>query len=199
MKKNMIIAITGQSGSGKSSLSNFYKEKGYTVIDCDKVASDIHKNEECQKQLCDYFGEDIITEGIIDKTLLAQKAFSSAENLEKLTEITHPFIIQELLKTANDCFENGENLVFVDGAVIIGHSFEEYCHKFILVLCDKNLQYNRLIERDNITLEQAKNRISKQTNLETLISKSDFVVYNNETIKELENQGEYVLRTLENL
>ncbi len=199
MKKNIIVAITGQSGSGKSSLSNFYSEKGYTVIDCDAIAREIHKNEDCQKELCDFFGEDILIDGVINKTILGQKAFSNKENLEKLTAITHPFIIKEIMTKANESFENGQNFVFVNGAVIIGYSFEAYCDKFILVVCDRNLQYNRLISRDNITLEQAKNRIEKQTKLETLIEKSDFIVYNNESIKELENQGEYILKTLENM
>lgn len=199
MKKNIIVAITGQSGSGKSSLSNFYLEKGYTVIDCDAIAREIHKNEDCQKELCDFFGEDILIDGVINKTILGQKAFSNKENLEKLTAITHPFIIKEIMTKANESFENGQNFVFVDGAVIIGYSFEAYCDKFILVVCDRNLQYNRLISRDNINLEQAKNRIEKQTKLETLIEKSDFIVYNNESIKELENQGEYILKTLENM
>ncbi len=194
--EKMIVALTGQSGAGKSSLGRYFISKGYTVIDCDEVAKDIHSNAECQKALCENFGEDVVKDGKVDKALLAQRAFADAESLKKLTEVTHPFIISDILSKIDTAFENGERIVIVDGAVIIGHDFEKYCDKFIVVTCDREKQYERLIVRDNITLEQARNRIAKQTKLETMLSKADFVVYNNGTQQEMENQGDYILRTL---
>ncbi|MBE6877687.1 MAG: dephospho-CoA kinase [Ruminococcaceae bacterium] len=194
--EKMIVALTGQSGAGKSSLGRYFVSKGYTVIDCDKVAKDIHRNTECQKALCENFGEDVVKDGKVDKVLLSQRAFADAESLKKLTEVTHPFIISDILLKIDTAIENGERIVIVDGAVIIGHDFEKYCDKFIVVTCDREKQYERLIVRDNITLEQARNRIAKQTKLETMLSKADFVVYNNGTQQEMENQGDYILRTL---
>ena len=94
---------------------------------------------------------------------------------------------------------NGNNIVIVDGAVIIGHDFEKYCDKFIVILCDKERQYERLIKRDGISLQQAQNRIAKQTKLEVLLSKADYLVYNNTTLEELNNQGGYVIKSLKNL
>ena len=196
MKEKLIVALTGQSGVGKSSLANFFVSSGVPVVDCDEVAKEIHSDTDCQMQLCEAFGADILSEGVIDKQQLAKKAFSSPENLQKLTDITHPFIISKILADTDKYFENGNNIVVVDGAVIIGHDFEKYCDKFIVVTCDREKQYERLIVRDGITREQAVNRIAKQTKLETMLSKADFVVYNNGTQQEMENQGAYILRTL---
>lgn len=191
--KKTVVAITGQSGCGKSNLGRYYAQKGYTVIDCDLVARQIHTDADCMLQLCDYFGYDILTDGAVDRAKLGKKAFADAESLQKLTDITHPFIIREILDTID---KSQNDIVFVDGAVIIGHEFEKYCDKFIVVLCDRSKQYERLIARDNITLEQAVNRVSKQTKQEILLGKADYIVYNNETEDNMYNQAEYILRTL---
>jgi len=196
MKEKMIVALTGQSGAGKSSLAKYFVNNGIPVIDCDEIAKTIHSNVDCQLQLCECFGADILENGIINKQTLAQKAFSTPENLQKLTDITHPFIINKILSEADNYFKNGKNIVIVDGAVIIGHDFEKYCDKFIVILCDRNSQYQRLIKRDGITLQQAQNRIAKQTKLSDMLAKADYIVYNNSSLEELENQGEYILKSL---
>lgn len=135
MKQKLVVAITGQSGCGKSNLGRYYASKGYTVIDCDKVAADIHSNTECQQQLCSAFGSEVVKDGVVDRAVLAKKAFADAQSLQLLTDITHPFIIKEILSK----IENAQSdIVFVDGAVIIGHSFESYCHKFIVVVTDRD-------------------------------------------------------------
>ncbi|MEG1801586.1 MAG: dephospho-CoA kinase, partial [Oscillospiraceae bacterium] len=72
-------------------------------------------------------------------------AFKDTQSLEVLTEITHPFIIDKILKLVQDSFSKGEKVVFVDGAVIIGHSFEKYCDKIIVVTASLENQCNRLI------------------------------------------------------
>ena len=199
MNKGTIVAITGQSGCGKSTLSAFYSSRGYNVVDCDVVAKDIRTFPECQQQLAEHFGVDIIFEGQIDTKLLSQRAFASAENLQKLTDITHPFIVAEILRQANEAFDKGAKLVFVDGAVIIGHSFEKYCDKFIIVVAELETQCARLMKRDNITFEQAQTRILKQTPYSDMLKKADYVINNNKDVQGLILQGELVLRQLEAL
>ena len=193
MKQKTVVAITGQSGSGKSNLGRYYAQKGYTVIDCDQVARQIHTNTECQSQLAQAFGSDVVKEGAVDRALLSKRAFENAESLQKLTDITHPFIISEILTTIDNA---QQDIVFVDGAVIIGHEFEKYCDKFIVVVSDVNLRYGRLVARDGITVEQAKNRIAKQTKQAFLLRRADYIVYNNGTVAEMYNQGEYIIRSL---
>lgn len=196
--KGIIVAITGQSGCGKSTLSAFYRSRSYTVIDCDEVAKDVHNNPQCIEELAQFFGADIVFEGRLDKALLSQRAFSSAANLQKLTDITHPYIIRDILRQAQTAFEAGEQLVFVDGAVIINHDFEKYCDKFIVVVASREVQRERLIKRDGITLRQAQERIGRQTSYSDMLKKADYVIYNNKGPDSLVIQGAFVLKQLEN-
>ena len=196
MNKGTIVAITGQSGCGKSTLSRYYTSKGYTVIDCDRVAKEIRKLTDCQIQLAEEFGFDIIVEGEIDTKLLSRRAFATPEKLQKLTDITHPFIEREILERAETAFEKGQELVFVDGAVIIGGIVEKHCDKFIIVVVDREKQRARLMKRDNITEEQVDARLNGQTPYSDMLKKADYVINNNTAVENLILQGELVLRQL---
>lgn len=199
MEKRLMVAITGQSGCGKSTLSAYYSSKGYKVIDCDKVAKDIRSFPECQQQLAEYFGADIISEGQVDTKLLSMRAFASEEKLQMLTDITHPFIEAEILRQAEEAFEKGDQIVFVDGAVIIGHRVEKHCNKFIVVVVEFEKQCARLMKRDNITFEQAQTRVLKQTPYSDMLKKADYVINNNTDVQSLILQGELIIRQLEAL
>lgn len=197
MEKGTIIAITGQSGCGKSTLSQFYRSMGYTVVDCDKVAASVRDMPRCRRRLGEHFGYDVVKKGQVDKALLTRRAFSSPENLQKLTDITHPFIIEEILNQANTAFEKGEKFVFVDGAVIIGHDFEKYCQKFIVVVAQEKILCRRLSQRDGISLQKAKERISAQTPYSKMLEKADYVINNNTDVPALIRQASLTIRQID--
>ncbi len=197
MNKGLTVAITGQSGCGKSTLSRYYMSKGYPVIDCDEVAKYVRTLTECQIELADYFGYDILKEGRVDTKLLSQRAFSSRENLQKLTDITHRFIEKEIVKRRDEFFAAGHKTVFVDGAVIIGFVTEKHCDKFIVVVVDKEKQFSRIMKRDNLTPEQTGRRVKGRTPYSKLLKKADYVINNNTTVEELILQGELILRQIE--
>lgn len=209
MDRGLVVAITGQSGSGKSSLSKIYAKAGHTVIDCDRIAAEIHLKPDCIESLVACFGTEILTDEskgkadstaiAIDKKNLARIAFNSKENLNILTKITHPFIIKEILRTIEEEFEKGKRIVFVDGAVIIGYEFEKYCDKIIVIVSSKENQYKRLMTRDNITTLQAQNRIDKQMTVERMVARADFIVYNNSTQESLATQAENIISQIINV
>lgn len=193
----MIIGLTGGSGTGKSSACEFFKKKGFLVLDLDKVSRKVcQKGEKCLDEIVDYFGNSIIDEnGELIRRKLGDIVFSDKEKLEILNKITHKYIIEE---TRNFLEENeGKNIV-LDAAVLFEAGAQKLCTHTLCVLSSFENRLKRIMERDSISEESAKNRILSQPNDDFYISHCDFAVYNNSGINELYNElekcfgGDYV-------
>lgn len=175
------IAIVGNIASGKSTVENFIKAKGYKVYDTDKIA---HKILTLNKNVIDEFGTN-------ERAKLAKIVFSEPEKLKKLEEIVHPLVKEEILSI----FENNFNIVFISVPQLFEAGFESLFDKIIYVTAEKNIRKNRLIKRNNYTEEEALKRIEAQ-NEDNKKEKADFVIENNSTILELENSIDYILKEI---
>lgn len=170
-----IVGITGASGTGKSYISQKLRDLGYEVIDADKTAhKSINKNA-CKKELCAYFGGEILDGGNIDRKKLGKIVFENPKKLEKLNEITHKYILSDI---AEQAAKAKDNTVFVDGAVLIESGMK--CDFLIGVLADKKIRLQRIVSRDRITEEDAKRRISAQKADGFYRENCDVVIVNND-------------------
>ena len=124
-----VVGITGRSGCGKSSATNFLREKGYPCIDADLVAREVLlPGSPCIAQLQQVFGADIADEnGTVRRRLLADRAFATPEGTAALTDITQPEILRRIDAALDEARRGGADLAFVDGAVIVGTPFEARC------------------------------------------------------------------------
>ena len=168
----VVFGITGGSGSGKTSVSKMLEKLGVHIIDTDVIAHEIvEPNSDCLNELVNYFGDSILND---DKTLnrkkLASIAFSDKQKTEALSNITHKYI-----------------LVGIDGAVIIGSNVEPLCEFIVSVIADKQSRITRIKTRDNITDEQAIQRINAQNDDEFYKENSMYIIYNNGDIAQLES------------
>ena len=195
----MIVALTGRSGCGKTAVAEMLRQKGYSVLDADKVAAEVLVHEPaCVQELAAQFGKSVLDEnGAINKRELSKIAFSSAQNTLLLTQITHPYIIKRLLAAATKLEQQGEKLVFVDGAVIIGHEFEKYCKKIVVVACKNSQQVARIMERDGITAAAAKARLKKQLSMAAMKRKAHLVINNDATPYMLQDRVNRALKIFE--
>ena len=194
-----VVALTGRSGCGKSTIARCYREYGYPVLDADKTAAEVlHENASCLQALADAFGADILADdGTLRRQLLADRAFATPDGQRKLTAITHPYIIRTLLERIAQEAENGARLVFVDGAVILGGPFEKYCDKIVVVDAPEPQQIARLCARDGISPQQAARRLSVQTPREKLLAAADAVIFNDGDVAQLLRRAQMVLQRLE--
>ncbi len=188
-----VIAITGRSASGKSTVSSVYKNLGFTVLDADLSAKKAVSNQKCLEKLVEAFGMQIISNGQLNRKLLAKTAFESADNTKLLTDITHPFIENLLLNDINTAKNNKEKIVFVDGAVIIGFIFEKHCDEFIVVTSPIEKALKRIIKRDGISRESALMRLDKQLPEEEYLKAANYIIKNNYDKKRLEKDALDVL------
>lgn len=195
-EKCCVVAITGRSGSGKTQAGAYLAKKGYVVIDADKLSVEVTSADSlCLQQLTAYFGNDIVDKnGVLQRRMLAQRAFASPQSRDALTNITHPHIIAELLRRIEKAAQSGEKVVFVDGAVIVGEVFEQYCDKIVVIMTTPENELSRIMQRDKLDLAQAENRIARQTPREKLLERADMVIENNLGTEDLQEKIEYMLQ-----
>lgn len=176
MQNKKLVGITGGSGCGKSHLSMLLRERGIPVIDCDLVSREIMgKDTPCAKEVTEFFGDEILENGEINRRKLGKIVFSDGEKLKKLNEITHKYILESIY---NRMEKEESSVVCTDGATLIESGIA--CDIMVGVLADKEIRKERIMERDGLTEEDARLRISAQKEDSFYIENCDFVIYNNE-------------------
>ena len=193
-----IIAITGRSGSGKSTVSAYYASLGYPVLDADQIARQtVLPGSACLAQLCEAFGPEILApDGALDRAALAARAFETPEQAHRLTQITHPAIVKALLEGAANAEKTGKPFVFVDGAVIVGEAFEPYCDQIIVVLTTEREALSRVILRDGISKQAARARMAAQRSEEEMRAAADYIIENTEDREHLGTAAGQILEHL---
>ena len=175
------IAITGNIASGKSAVERFLKEHGYTVYDTDIMAHNILETNKDIKFV--FKDDDIFTNDNIDRKKLAKIVFSNKEKLKKLENIIHPVIINEL----ENIFKTSEqNIIFIAVPQLFEAGLEGLFDKILFISADKNIRLKRLMKRNKISVDEANIRIAAQDDELKKIEKSDYVIKNNSSIVELE-------------
>ena len=175
MQNKKLIGITGGSGCGKSHLSSLLRSRGIPVIDCDIVSREIMaKGTPCAKEVVEFFGEEILENGEINRRKLGRIVFADKEKLKKLNEITHKYILADIY---NKMEKERSDVICADGATLIESGIN--CHLLVGILADKELRIKRICERDNLSHEDAKLRVDAQKDDSFYIENCDFVVYNN--------------------
>lgn len=194
-----IIGITGRSGCGKSSATNFLREQGYPCIDADLVAREVLlPGSACIPQLQALFGADIADEhGQVRRRLLADRAFATPEGTAALTGVTQPEILRRIDAALAEAEAAGAKLAFVDGAVIVGTPFEAKCDALLLVTAPYDTSVARICARDGIAPEMARRRLDAQTPLETLRAAATAELANDGTPEQLRQKLQLLLRELE--
>jgi dephospho-CoA kinase len=176
-----IIGLTGGSGAGKGEVCKAFLNFGIKAIDTDKISREVTKKDsECLRELVEIFSNVILNiHGELDRKKLAEIAFSSKENLEILNKITHRHILNKCKAIMLDMRKNGAKSVIIDAPLLFESGFYKNCDIIISVIANLEKRIERIINRDNITPEQAERRIKNQKNDEFFIKNSDYVIYNN--------------------
>lgn len=196
MQNKFIFGITGGSGAGKSTVSQIFRNLGIEVVDCDLVARDVtQKGTPCLGELEREFGSSIIGE---DGTLLRRKlgeiVFSDPHKLERLNEITHRYITDEVL---NRLERAPGKIGGIDGAVLFESGITERCNAVIGVLASSSVRLDRITKRDGITRQSAEKRIGSQKNDDFYLENCNIILYNNGNIEKLEAEVKEVVSKFE--
>ena len=198
----MIVGITGGIGTGKSTVSNYLIEKGYNIIDADKISREIIKYIQIKKAIVQKFGNQILEDPLnkdsnISRNKLRKIVFNDKENTIKINEIMHPKIIEEMKRQID--LQKTSKLIFVDVPLLFETNLEYLFDKILLVYANQEAQIKRVMERDNKNREETVKIIKSQLDIEEKKRKSDYVIENMSTIEDLKVKIDKILKIFDNI
>ena len=175
-----IIGITGLTGAGKGTVSQRLLPYGCYHIDADKIAREVINNSEnVKKRLQNRFGEDIINEhGEIIRPLLATRAFADSESTNALNEITHPAVTEKIKEIIAEKEKEGYKAVIIDAIALFESGEDKLCDFTVAVIAPLEIRLERIVNRDNLTLAKAMERINAQKEESFFTSRADFILWN---------------------
>ena len=194
-----VIGLTGGTGSGKSVVSKSLAEAGAVIVDADKIAHEIIlKGEPAYLEIVEYYGTDILdAEGNIIRKKLGEIVFNDKEKLAFLNQCTHKYITAEVKRQIAAAKAEGiATAIIVDAPLLLEAKLETVCDLVWVVYADPEVRAQRVMDRDGITYELAKARISNQKSWEEYKSAASAVIDNSKDLVHLKEQMTEILKLL---
>lgn len=185
------VGITGRSGCGKSTVTACFAARGVPVADADQISRQVlQPGSPVLAQLTARFGGDILSgEGVLDRRLLADRAFATPEGKADLDAITHPAIVRRIEAARQAAQAAGSPLFVIDGAVLVGSVIDGIWDRLIVVTAPYEVSVARIVARDGIRPEMARRRLDAQLPEAALAARADIVLANDGTQEQLRRQA----------
>ena len=190
----MNIGITGSIACGKSTVSDYLIDKGYTIIDADKLGHVALTSDDVKRKLAEKFGDEILENNEISREKLGKLVFGNDDNLKILNSIIHPKIRELILKLQEE--HKDEDLVFLDIALLYEVNFADLVEIVAVVYVDEDVQLERLMMRNSLPKEEAIKRIESQMSPTEKASLGDFVINNSYSKEDTFQQIDEILEKL---
>ena len=214
------VVITGSIGSGKSAVCELLAERGFEIIDADKISHCVL--DRCAAQVAEIFGVQYVVQKdvqaanlnphaefsvssgeeissapcvSVDRKKLGELVFKNPAELAKLEALLHPKITAEILSQAQALEAKGK-LYFVDIPLFFEGKRYEFFDKVAVVYAPKDTLISRVMKRNGLDHAAAKHRVELQTDIEQKRAMADFVIDNIGDLENLKNQTRKFLKKL---
>jgi dephospho-CoA kinase len=186
----LVVGLTGGIASGKSTVANMFKEMGIEVIDADVEAREaVKRGEVAYEQIVTYFGEDILNDDhTINRSQLGEIIFNDSVKRQKLNEIVHPDVRRRMNEKKKAAILRGDQVVVLDIPLLFESGLKHMVDVVLLVYVEKDVQLQRLMERNLLTKEEALARIQSQIPIQDKRKLADKVINNNGSIDDTKKQ-----------
>ena len=174
----LVVGITGGIGSGKSTVCRIFEMLRIPVYNADERAKALYiEKDEVRELVINLLGEEAYVDGQLNRTYIAQKAFSDQAVLSQLNGILHPAVAEDF-----ETWKNAQNsnlpYILKEAAIMIEAGSHKSCDQLILISAPEEVRIARVMERDNANEAEVKARIQKQWTDEQKKAYADFVIEN---------------------
>lgn len=193
------VGLTGGIASGKSTVSEAFARLGAKVLDADEVAREVVlPGKPAWTKLRHTFGSEFFhPDGRLNRSKLRRLVFADPEQRSRLNEIVHPEVMREIDFRFEQLTSSAEHaVVLVDVPLLIEVGVAHRFDKVVVVYANESVQVMRLMQRDGLSREEARQALSVQIDLREKAKKADFVIDNSGTPEETQAQVEKVWQEL---
>jgi dephospho-CoA kinase len=199
--KSRHIGITGNIGSGKSTVAQMFVEKGAALIDADALARAATQDERVLGQIAKQLGKDLIVNGKLDRAKTAELVFNNLEARLTLNSIIHPWVRQKSAEKIKE-FESSASpppFILQDIPLLFENGLEKNLDGVIVVYAPQGLRLSRVVARSNLSAEDFYARDKSQMPLEEKVKRATYVIDNSGGLEALREQVEQVWQELKTI
>jgi len=190
--------LTGNIGSGKSTVAAMLREEGIPVLDADRISRDVTApGGRAYDAVVRAFGREILRDdGSIDRKRLGEIVFADPASRERLERITHPAIFEAMKEAIVRIEREGHRVAVVEATLIHELGRKGLFEAVISVTCDRETAISRLAARDGMSRGDAEARLGAQMDAERKAGASDYVIDTSGSIESTRRQVERLARIL---
>ncbi|WP_447558406.1 dephospho-CoA kinase [Staphylococcus aureus] len=174
-----VIGLTGGIASGKSTVSELLSVFGFKVVDADKAAREaVKKGSKGLAQVREVFGDEAIDEnGEMNRRYMGDLVFNHPEKRLELNAIIHPIVRDIMEEERQEYLKQGYNVI-MDIPLLFENELENTVDEVWVVYTSESIQMDRLMQRNNLSLEDAKARVYSQISIDKKSRMADHVIDN---------------------
>jgi len=173
-----VVVVTGQTGTGKSTVCSWLAQRGAFVLDADRIGHEVLRREEMILRLSETFSTAVLRDdGQIDRARLGGLVFADPESLRALNALVHPPLVEELrARIATLRRTRAAELIVVDAALYFLFPDRLECDAVVLTRTSPRIQLQRITERDGLSEESARERLERQREILEHEAEADYVL-----------------------
>ncbi len=182
-----VIGLTGGIASGKSSAARLLEEFGAAVIDADHLAREaVRPGTESLAAIVALFGQELLqADGTLDRSAVGRRIFADPEARRALEKIVHPEVRRLASQKLQSLKESGTRIAFYMAPLLMESGAGALCDEIWVVDVDEATQLQRVMARDGVTREEARQRMAAQLPLAEKAARGDLVIDNRGSLEEL--------------
>jgi len=195
----LLIGLTGNIASGKSTVARLLSERGATIIDADVLARRVvEPGMPAFDEIVRRWGQEVVApDGGLDRDALRRLVFAHHEQLEELNEIVHPEVAAYRDRLVDEARQRGDRLVVQDIPLLFERGIVDQFDRIVLVDAPRPVRLERLMRERGLSETDSMDMITAQMPAELKRARADYIIENVGTVRELEERVSEVWQALE--